>query len=476
MIRNSKSINLEAFLGYREVKEKFNNYFKMSFLGTGQGGSKIVSQFVKLGYYSSLCNTCKEDLIAVENTLKKDNVSNYSIIKLPGFEGAAKDKKIGLKAITTNKELVEEQIINDDSLIDTDFTFLSGALGGGTGCGSVNVLGQIIGMTKARAGKLYKGKPTVGLILAFPEKFTSHIQRVNAYQTLLEIVKLQEQNRIGCCILVDNDTIIDAYVKDNKKYKDWTELCNTTIASIITEFTSTVNISSESNYDKTELLDGLTTPGFALLGKSKINNISDISDFGQFFQEMFYDTNLYAKDYDFCSTVHGSMIMLVPKNNENFTMKDSLTLQLEFKKFLDNSLVKKTHIGVYENSLFGTYNNPNKNDSKQKPAIIYSFLVLKSLPGKILDIKKEITEEKIKKTELKNNSMNINEELLKDLNDDLFNDEEDEIENSPFGNANMEDFFKDTSDTPIMPSYYDNDEKNTSDNIGEEIMKSVYNR
>ena len=198
-------LNLEGFVTREEIDI---NHLSQTFIGGGQAGGKISAELVRCGYYANLYNTCKTDLEDIKKILEKINGADYDIIRLKGYDGASKDREIGLKAIQDNSNLLKEKLINNEKIANSDFTWIVVGLGGGTGNGSVGTISQIVSIlmkgekrykrrTDANNNIIHEGYPTVGIIAAIPDKNSTYKIKLNSALALREIEILQEKGLIG---------------------------------------------------------------------------------------------------------------------------------------------------------------------------------------------------------------------------------------------------------------------------------------
>ena len=425
-------LNFEGFVSRKDVDIK---KFNMAFVGGGQTGGKFYSEFARVGFYGNIYNTCDQDLEDTEKLLEKlqgiKEGENYTTIRLKGFDGASKDRDIGLRAILENKELLTDKLIKDKKLIDADFVWAMGALGGGTYNGSIKTIVQILSgiMRKNKRFKVKMengaikdvGKPTVGLICAIPEGFSKHKIKLNAAQAFKEIRELQQQKLLGTVLLVDNQKLIDDFMKKANTYsQDWTTFGNTTIAQLMTELLAMISIPGREAFDKSEFLDIVTTPGFLTIGKKhlkagwKKDRSSDVA-IKELMSDSFENQNIFADGYDYSKALHGGLAVLAPLGNDVLTVKDTLLLKQELNNYLSSPEVDVTHFGVFENDIYGTYTRPMIDKDQ---AIIYTMAVVKELPKRIFDMTTEALELEKKRKEQAQDKNNSLGDLLGDLEGD----------------------------------------------------------
>lgn len=393
--------NLEGFIHRREVDIKHLN---MAYIGIGQAGGRIASDISRFGYYGVYINTCEQDLQEVENTLKSIysvNNDNYKILRLLGYDGASKDRSIGLKAVKDNKELIKEDLISDEKLRDADFVWIVCSLGGGTGCGSVATIAQIVSgiirndkrimVRKDKDGNVINpGKATVGIIAAIPDNNSSPKMKLNAAEALEEIKTLQGKRIIGSVMLIDNEKIINDFLQKPDTNNDWTAYGNATVASSIAELAMLTCLPGVETFDKSEMIDIWATPGFLCIGKNRLSHNwhnrttgdknSEADKIEEIVDVSFKTLGIFAEGYDFSYAVHGGMA-IIEKENKIINSKQRILLQRALNKTL--SVPEVIHFGVFHNDIFGTYLEPQKEKDE---AILYTLAIINKLPERIFNM------------------------------------------------------------------------------------------
>ncbi|WP_459195651.1 tubulin-like doman-containing protein [Wukongibacter baidiensis] len=433
MFRNLK---LEPFT-IREDAEP--NKIKIAFIGVGQCGNKITTEFIKLDSEASLINTCQEDLDEAVTRIRGVMEEKYEVIKLEGFDGAAKDRHIGKQAVRANFKVLNEKLIADKRLIEADLVFVVIGLGGGTGTGAVEDVVKIVSgiMRKEKrykikydnSGKVIDiGRPTVGVIAASPEGDSKHKIWLNCAETLNELEKLQEQRLLGNILMIDNEKLIEDFLKkDDRETEgtDWVTYGNETTASILTELKIVTSLPGKETVDKAEFLDICTKPGYLTLGKWRINRelINDIKHkvknneqgiYDYIVRTSFINQNIFADGYDFNYCMHGGLAILTHPESEIIGAKQTIMLKKAMNNVLDSPLVETPHFGIYDNNVFGTIENPKENIKDE--AIIYTMAVIKKRPPRILKKTAWAIEEDRRKKELEMSTSNDElSELLKSV-------------------------------------------------------------
>lgn len=434
-------IKLEGFLHREEAKI---GHLNMAFVAIGQAGGRIATDISRLGYYGVYMNTCEQDLQDTERLLKtiydknEDN-AHYKIIRLEGYNGAKKDRITGKQAVIDNKELIETELIKDKKLKDADFVWIACSLGGGTGCGAVSTIAQIVSgiirkdkrvlMRFGRNGEILDiGKATVGIIAAIPDNNASPKMKLNAAEALEELRVLQEKKLIGSVLLIDNEKIINDYLKETNNYADWMSYGNATVASIIGELAVMTSLPGVETLDQSEMIDIWSTPGFLFIGKNRLyndwkQNYKHVKDkqsieekINALVEVSFKNLGVFADDYDFSYAVHGGLAVITNENNI-LNYKEKILLHRAINKILVNPEV--IHYGVFNNHIFGTYSKLKKNENE---AIIYTIAVIDRLPKRILEMTKNAFETKrTKNTILKQKDDISLSDILSKAADDMQN-------------------------------------------------------
>lgn len=407
MLLNEKQLGYQDFESFIKNVDVLNGDFKMAFVGGGQGGSKIVSEFIRLGYYGLIYNTCKGDNEYVDNILKgidpNKKLLNYDVLNLKGFEGAFKNRETGKKAILHNEKLVKSTFVDNQPLKEADFVWIVVALGGGTGNGSLNLISYIV--SSLRKNKKFDGqRPTVGIIAAVPESSSFHQIEKNASDAISEIRKLQQKKLVGSCILIDNDKLMNDYINssaNSKKYKEWTVYGNIIVGRIMTEMNGAIMLHGSEKFDKSEILDIWTLPAMLNFGKMKIDRVPTFSKSGKYtlkeekayFDKLIDDAltkhNVFADGYDIKYAYNPGVIILKKNNSKILTDRQAQILRDCMRNKIKDSLAQKDHFGIHTLETTGTYKHESQNDE----VIIYIMLPFIKLPKRIENMVNSVKEQ-----------------------------------------------------------------------------------
>lgn len=374
---------------------------KYGIVALGQGGGKLAIEFNRVGHYVSLFNTATQDLFNAEQSLKEFGSTNYKTTKFSGFDGAKKDRNIGLRAVHENLDIIEENLVNDNNLKLVDFVWIIVALGGGTGSGAVTdvvkIVSTLIRNGNSRLGYeedeeyiLNEGKPTVGVIAILPDNTSGHRVKLNAAEALKELIELQHENLLGNILIVDNEKLIADALQDSSTKLKWHEKGNADVVSILTEVTVTSSIPSHESFDKSELLDIFSEPGFLNLSKYSFDKREN--DDLDFISKECLKSQIFADGYDMQEAIVSAFLLIRKKNTKLLSDKDELILKNLIANQMSNT--RYIHYGIYDALTTQDYESVIKNIGKhdfneKERAITYTLSVMKNPPKRIIEMTKE---------------------------------------------------------------------------------------
>lgn len=159
------------------------NNNRILFIGIGQCGNNIVSEFETRGYNTVAINTSELDLKTV------DVENKY---KIPGASGCARDRKKALSFLKQSYNKIITTIENKFS--EQDMVYLVFSLGGGTGSGISPLL------LDAFSRKHYK--KNFGAIIVAPSSDESIQAKINAVEAYNELVKIPNLKSV---FILDNN-------------------------------------------------------------------------------------------------------------------------------------------------------------------------------------------------------------------------------------------------------------------------------
>lgn len=370
------------------LKSKLNKKTKsinLGFVGSGQGGSKIVSVFHKLGYDSVCMNTAQQDLKFIEMPDQNKLLLSY------GLGGAAKDLSIGQQAAETNLEQIRTLLTKLDQ---SHVNVLCFSLGGGSGAGScftvIDLLAEL-------------GKPIV-VMTVLPMESDDVQTKSNSLETLAKLTKLAQQKKIANLIVVDNAKI--EVLLQNTSQLDFFNVANKTIANTIDVFNTLSSLpSSVKPLDPTEwariLIDG---EGLSIYGELVINNYEEPTAIAEAVISNL-TSNMLAEGFDIKDAKYVGVIVAgnksvmdkIPASSVNYAMA-----------MINEQCSNPT--GIFK----GIYTVDSDEDNIK----VYSFFSGLSLPeSRISSLKKEVNAQmqKVKEKEERRN-LNLTFDTGKETN------------------------------------------------------------
>ena len=234
--------------------------FKFCFLGAGQGGSRIVEAFSKLGYNrTAVINTAQQDLNAI--TLKQKLCI--------GEGGAGKDPEVARKILEDKKEDVIDfmRYSFGDSF---DRIFICAGAGGGSGSGMVT---SLVSLAKEVQELTRTTEKKVGVILTLPKKSEGAKVNLNASQTLRNVYALVREGMVSPLIILDNEKVSTLY--PNVAVSKFWGTANSQFTGLFHLFNLTsAKDSSFTSFDKNDY-KGILNSGMIVFGASPVKNWED---------------------------------------------------------------------------------------------------------------------------------------------------------------------------------------------------------
>lgn len=248
----------------RDIADTVETAFKLCFIGSGQGGSRIAEAFYNLGY-RRVCalNSTPTDLAAI----KIPECNKLCI----GGAGAGKNPQVASKLFADRKEDVLDFMRRSFGPVFDRIIICAGA-GGGTGAGTVIPLVQ----TAIELQLALKLTPKVGVILALPKNSEGKKVNENAYFTLETLVKHVEGSLITPLIVLDNEKISTIY--PGLAVAPFWITANQSVATLLTMFNSicTKN-SSYTSFDRNDL-GSILDSGIIVFGATQLTKWDDQAD------------------------------------------------------------------------------------------------------------------------------------------------------------------------------------------------------
>lgn len=222
----------------------------ISFLGIGQGGSNIVEEASKRGFYSAVMNYSSVDLKSLIHVEKK--------LQLIGSEGVGKQRQEAIKLLDSNWDLATNFVKENFSHPSIQIIIVPFSTGGGTGSGVAPVLLNIL--NDMMPEKTFVAMP---IIPSLDESYRSQTNCLETFQDLsqLDVAILPIDNEQSRTIST-NIGKSQMYSKINNKVID--------LIQKILEYTE--HESSYSVFDKKDLLAIFKTKGVMIV--SEIESLS----------------------------------------------------------------------------------------------------------------------------------------------------------------------------------------------------------
>lgn len=319
------------------------------FVGVGQCGNKIANIFASFGNKAIAVNTTDKDMTCLEH-MEKSNMLNIAATGTNG--GAGKTPILGQKAMKEHLSEVREKI--DAVNADTDYVVLCGGLGGGTGSGGIPIL----------LHSLVTDKKKVMLILTLPDDSEGVEVQVNAFNSLISILKTIDDKNIPY-ILIDNNKI-KAKMSSTDDF-DWRSV-NVHLAKIFSQFNKAANKNSPyQTFDETDYKKTMYTPGMLALVKSRFEpeKFTTENSLLDAVKKEWQKGNFYI-DFEPQTARMMTTIIEAPEeflsNKDNYKLLDAALLKLR------NACGTVSHYGgIYP---YSTQKDPNKNGT----IVVYCML------------------------------------------------------------------------------------------------------
>lgn len=237
-----------------------NRGLNFGFIGLGQCGGNIANEYSKLGYEAVAINTSSTDL---EGLTKIDKTKRLLITDKDGVEGAGKNPNVG-------EQILTEQIDSVMTFIQTVFNssysklFVCLGLGGGSGCGMVEVLSQVLSEIGFE----------VSVIGTLPNDVEAGRVKLVALSTYEKISNLSCVTNI---FLVDNEKISKRIPGISLKSKY--EFANSNIAkqlNSINEYSQ--KPSTIASFDAKDLETVLSAQGLCIINEIVIDDIERLKE------------------------------------------------------------------------------------------------------------------------------------------------------------------------------------------------------
>jgi len=244
------------------IEDDVPGSFKFCFLGAGQGGSRIVEAFSKIGYNrTAVVNTAQQDL----NSVKLKDENKLCI----GEGGAGKDPEVARKLLEEKKEDVIDfmRYSFGDSF---DRIFICAGGGGGSGSGMVT---SLVHLAKEVQELTRTTEKKVGVILTLPKNSEGAKVNANAATALRNVYALVKEGSVSPLIILDNEKVSQLY--PNVAVSKFWNAANSNFTGLFHLFNLTSSKdSSFTSFDKNDY-KGVLNSGMIVFGASPVKNWED---------------------------------------------------------------------------------------------------------------------------------------------------------------------------------------------------------
>jgi len=237
--------------------------FKLAFLGTGQGGSRMADAFWRIGYRRvAVLNTTDMDFKGISDEVARLNLA---------IGGAAKDPQFAANSLKGREEEVRD-LLTQAFGNDPDYILLCVGLGGGTGSGTAP---RLVELARQYLADKRWGEPKVGAVVSLPpvgEGQAVARNAVNGFKALLDL-------KVSPLVIIDNARIHALY---DPPLAELHPRANLTVSQLFHLFNRLAAVHSDYvTFDQSELaqlLDGgIVVMGAADIAVADIRSPADIS-------------------------------------------------------------------------------------------------------------------------------------------------------------------------------------------------------
>jgi len=364
---------LSPHLFSEEITNELERFPTQTIIGLGQGGGRIAAELSRFGFPTFLLNSSKSDLNEHKNLIPESRRFLTKSTDLPELEGTDKNAKLGYNIAIENKDTYKKVALSDE-VQNAEFVWACVSLGGGTGNGALKV--ALTYLSKVRENRaLPGGRIPLGVICSLPSKDERGSSfRRNALAGIALLQDFINQGKIGSVLVIDNEKIKDYYEKEPLQTYGGTIIdaksySNMVVASTIVEISSIPLLEGRAVFDKTELLNTLSTPGW--LSISKNDSLSNDDNLEAMIGNLFSENEVLA-NYNVNNALAGAVAIMYPT-----TKNVSPKIADDVYRFASDYLNTKVNLSISKNS---------KIDKLK----IYGISVLPSPSTRIKELKEEL--------------------------------------------------------------------------------------
>jgi cell division GTPase FtsZ len=237
--------NLEV-INMSDVKRTLD----IGIIGVGGAGNKIADAFAEVGYDAMVVNLTDRDFAHLKN-IPSDEYSRVELVV--GAGGAGKNPDVGAQAIREYSNVLLKKI--QRKFNNKEFIFVAYGLGGGTGTMGGTLVAEIASALNI----------PVGVIVTLPRRNEGTDEKVNCLKGLQEVANYKG---IKSIVVIDNQQVAQR-LSDRNDTGFWAA-SNREIVSLFDRFNTLSAMPSDTAFDAEDYKKCLMTPGFLILGSSKI--------------------------------------------------------------------------------------------------------------------------------------------------------------------------------------------------------------
>lgn len=318
---------------------------KFGFIGLGQAGNAIATQFWNDGYRRVLLfNTTDKDLMG--STVPKAWQCIAS-----SYDGAGKDRNAGRKALVESASELMEKI--SKRMYDVDFIFVCTSAGGGTGSGAAHPLVQLLKsyMMQKFDITVEEAVKRIGVIAVLPKPQEGSTVLRNAGEFLSQFLSINGENAVSehPLLLVENARAIERLGK-NIQLSAVNDSINKVIVRVFDSFNTIASRHSDlSTFDPKDYASILGS-GILSIGVRDIEKVVDVVDIARAIKHNITN-NIMISDLVIDSGTHAGLILMAGDKAMATITNDALTQAQESLNSLLGGFGGSKHVvlhtGIY---------------------------------------------------------------------------------------------------------------------------------
>jgi len=263
--------------------------FNLSFVGVGQGGSRICETFYRIGYRRIACiNTTAKDLEHI-------NIPSINKLVIPtadraSGDGAGKNPAIANEAIRRKTEEVYDLLRRcwGDKY---DWSFVCLGAGGGTGAGTMEAALE----TASKLMSDLKLESKVGVIVALPKNDEGQKVAANSIETMKKLNEIFKDNKTPTpIVIIDNERIKSIYPKT--PVNQFWQVANKGVCTLLHLFNQiSAQSSPHTTFDPADFTT-LLSSGVVAFGATVVDKYESQADISQAIRKQLQENILASVD------------------------------------------------------------------------------------------------------------------------------------------------------------------------------------